>query len=364
MLRTSTKDSILMFVLLGGLLFAGGLWAFITLKTEQALPVYPKYALLLVAPSDMYKDGEGYRTEIIEIDGKMHTRSRKDTSGGVLSYTFAKQDLRTKQIKEYQVTVPQNRGRIATSTFPIPELQSMTVSTNNTSPDGFTYTSCKMPDNEARKAPCLIKDNKPIYLEEHSDPLTRFVGWIIDETPPPPPPKHKIAIGYVTSFFEDGGLGNLVSFETVNSKLHINYTQVKEPPFAGYDSYAISIYDFATQTEKIINLPLISKSAKGWHVYEDGLHPIPELSQYKLNANPKSPDGYTYNEEASLAVKDDNAFSLVPTAYLYQTENMMEYYKKDMPISPESPLSGYTAGKYKRKYRREGDFLGWVIEEE
>lgn len=364
MSRAITKVPVLMFFLLGGMLVAGGLWAFITLKTEQALPVYPKYALLLVAPSDMHEDGEGYSTEIIELDGKMHTRSGKDTTGGVLSYTFAKQDLRTKQIKEYQVPVPQNRGRIAVGTFPIPELQSMTVSTNNTSPDGFTYTSCKMPDDEVWEVPCLIKDNKPIYIDQHTRPLTRFIGWIVEETPPPSPPKHKIAIGYMTAFFQDGGLGNLVSFETVNGKLHINYTQVKEPPFAGYDSYAISIYDFATQSEKIINLPLISKSAKGWHVYEGGTHLISELSQYTLDPNPTSPDGYTYNDEASLAIKNGYAFPLVRKEYLYRAENIPEWYKEDTTIYPESPLQGYTAGKYKEGLRLEGEFLGWIIDEE
>jgi hypothetical protein len=198
--------------------------------------------------------------------------------------------------------------------------------------------------------------------------LTAAVGlWIfasrdaLIEKLPAEKPKHKIAIGYATVFFEDGGRGNLVKVETLNGKLHIEYTQVKEPPFAGYLSYAISIYDFNTQIEKIVNLPLIEKSA---HVYEDGLHLIPELSQYTLDPSLAAPDGFTYNEESAIARKGDKAYSLTPTEYLYLTENMMAYYPKSTLVYDQSPHPDYTAGRYKIKRLLDGKFLGWVIEEE
>lgn len=179
-----------------------------------------------------------------------------------------------------------------------------------------------------------------------------------------PKPKYKIIIGYPSALFRDGGHGNNVRFESINGKMHIDYKIKKEPPHGGFLSYSFSIYDFATQSEKKIDIQLISKQAKDGHVFEDGIHPIKELSGYTISSDQTSPDGYTFVEKNFTITKDGRSIPLIAKEYTQLADKVPLWLKEDEVGKVEEVYHAYETKKYTPEKKLEGTFYGWIITEE
>lgn len=292
-----------------------------------------KHSLLLSKGQNCEADFfgiSGKRPLLKVIDAQLHVTIDPKGSAGVCGFMLELY----KNMYDQPEYISINTMRLSAGTHLIEETSQYKIFEQQTSPEGFIYDPQNWTLTYKTEKTALSRSK---FFNAAPTPEEFVFGWAIDENALlPPKPQYKAVIGYPTGLVENDTeytAGNYVHFFIVDGKINIHYRPQKSKPYRGYTSYAISVYDFETQTEKTFHFPLITKSG---HAFDEGLHPLKELSNYKMSIDSVAPDSSTFIGNTTMVAKDG--------------------YNIPLTLPADNTTS--------EQRRLEGKFLGWVIEEE